>query len=466
VRTLDFLLLQVAGAISYLVANSYIAPGSAIGIPGRYAVASIAATATTIALLDRGRVYTVRFLHSLRKQLRALTLALAAGTACLLVVLYSLEGPNDCVLDCASAWASLWGALGFVTLVGSRIVIVHAIEMWSRERRLARTIAVVGANATSARLINEMREAWDPPADIVGVFDDRSTRLPQTYAGPPVAGTVSDLLALSQREVVDSVIIALPVTAKDRIAQVLSQLDSSVADIDLALDLGDLPYGKYYPSETTQSTSIVHIVRRPIKNWDALRKRTFDLIVSVVLLVIIAPVILIIAALIKLDSRGPVLFRQKRLGFNNNVITVLKFRTMYHHRQDPLGDRLTRRADDRITRLGKWLRRTSLDELPQLFNVIAGDMSLVGPRPHALNAKAANRPYGDAVDGYARRHRVKPGITGWAQVNGWRGETETIEQIANRVAHDLYYIEHWSLSLDIKILVLTAWREFLNPRAF
>src|SRR5262249_46323562 len=152
-----------------------------------------------------------------------------------------------------------------------------------------------------------------------------------------------------------------------------------------------------------------------------------------------APLLLAIGLLIKLDSPGPVFFRQKRTGFNNNTFDVLKFRTMHHHMSDPLADRLTQRNDARITPLGKFLRRASLDELPQLLNVLRGDMSLVGPRPHALHAKAADRLYGDAVEGYARRHRVKPGITGWAQVNGWRGETRTVEQIAQRVAHDLHY---------------------------
>jgi len=153
-----------------------------------------------------------------------------------------------------------------------------------------------------------------------------------------------------------------------------------------------------------------------------------------------------------LDSRGPVFFKQKRLGVNNLPFEVFKFRTMYIEQADQLGNQLTQAGDPRITRVGRFLRTTSLDELPQLINVLRGEMSLVGPRPHALAASAAGVSYARAVGGYPIRHRVKPGITGWAQVNGWRGETNTIEQIRRRVEHDLYYIENWSLTFDLLIL--------------
>jgi exopolysaccharide biosynthesis polyprenyl glycosylphosphotransferase len=211
---------------------------------------------------------------------------------------------------------------------------------------------------------------------------------------------------------------------------------------------------------------VIVVRQRPLKDWKGVQKRAFDLVLGWVLLVMLAPVMGAIALLIRFDSPGPVLFRQRRLGFNNNVITVFKFRTMFHHASDPLANRLTERNDPRITRLGGILRRLSLDELPQIFNVLNGEMSLVGPRPHALNAKAANRYYADVVAEYARRHVVKPGITGWAQVSGWRGETRTEEQIRQRVAYDLAYIERWSIGFDFKILWLTFVREVFSKHAF
>jgi lipopolysaccharide/colanic/teichoic acid biosynthesis glycosyltransferase len=177
-------------------------------------------------------------------------------------------------------------------------------------------------------------------------------------------------------------------------------------------------------------------------------------------------VLLLVAAAIKLDSPGPLLFRQRRIGFGNQPFECLKFRTMYHHMTDALADRQTTRGDPRITRVGKWLRRLSLDELPQLLNVLGGEMSIVGPRPHAPNTKAGDKLFQDTVADYARRHRVKPGITGWAQVNGWRGETSTEREIEQRVLHDLYYIQNWSLGWDFRILVLTAVRLCRDPKAY
>jgi putative colanic acid biosynthesis UDP-glucose lipid carrier transferase len=182
-----------------------------------------------------------------------------------------------------------------------------------------------------------------------------------------------------------------------------------------------------------------------------------------VALVVFAPLLLAIALAIRLDGPGPVLFRQKRYGFANNEFTVFKFRTMRHRPAEEPDVPQARRQDPRITRVGAFLRRTSLDELPQLINVLRGDMSLVGPRPHAV---AHNVQYAQIIDDYLSRHRVKPGITGWAQINGLRGETDTPEKMRARVEHDLYYIDNWSLMLDIKILLLTPLRGFVNKNAY
>jgi lipopolysaccharide/colanic/teichoic acid biosynthesis glycosyltransferase len=176
---------------------------------------------------------------------------------------------------------------------------------------------------------------------------------------------------------------------------------------------------------------------------------------------------LAVAIAIKLDSRGPVFFRQKRYGFNNELIEVFKFRSMYVDQCDVTAAKLVTKDDPRVTRVGRFIRKTSLDELPQLLNVVLkGDLSLVGPRPHALHAKAANQLYDQVVDGYFARHKVKPGITGWAQINGWRGETDTQEKIQRRVEHDLYYIEHWSVFFDLQILAATPLALFKTENAY
>ena len=206
------------------------------------------------------------------------------------------------------------------------------------------------------------------------------------------------------------------------------------------------------------SVPVLDVFDRPIADWDVVVKALFDRCVGLLMLIALSPMMLAVALAVRLTSRGPVLFRQKRHGFNNELIEVFKFRSMYVDQCDAGAARMVTSGDPRVTPVGRFIRKTSLDELPQLFNVLKGDLSLVGPRPHALQAKAANTLYDQVVDGYFARHKVKPGITGWAQVNGWRGETDTREKIQRRVEHDLYYIENWSVLLDLQILLDHALR--------
>lgn len=201
---------------------------------------------------------------------------------------------------------------------------------------------------------------------------------------------------------------------------------------------------------------VLHLVEQPLKGWPGVLKTFQDKLLSLILLICIAPLMLVIAVLIKLESQGPVFFIQERFGLNNSRIRVLKFRTMYSSCGDPSGQKRTVKNDPRVTRAGRILRRFSLDELPQLINVLRGDMSLVGPRPHAVAMMAGDQFYHEAVEEYPHRHRVKPGITGWAQVNGSRGEIDGLAKARERVRLDLHYIDHWSLWLDIKILFKTV----------
>ena len=195
---------------------------------------------------------------------------------------------------------------------------------------------------------------------------------------------------------------------------------------------------------------------KPITDWDVVMKWVFDKTVGSIILLLASPLMLLTAIAIRFDSRGPVFFKQRRYGFNSELIEVYKFRSMYVDQCDATAARLVQRGDPRVTRVGRFIRKTSIDELPQLINVVfKGNLSLVGPRPHAVDAKAGNRLYDEAVDGYFARHRVKPGITGWAQISGWRGETDTQEKIQRRLEHDLYYIENRSILLDVFILAKT-----------
>jgi exopolysaccharide biosynthesis polyprenyl glycosylphosphotransferase len=211
---------------------------------------------------------------------------------------------------------------------------------------------------------------------------------------------------------------------------------------------------------------VFDVLDKPMSEGAVAFKAVFDRVVGAVLLLGLSPILLAAAVGVRLTSRGPVLFRQQRHGFNNEPITVLKFRSLYVDQCDPLARKLVTRNDPRVTPFGRFIRKTSLDELPQLINVLRGDLSLVGPRPHAVDAKAADWDYDKVVDGYFARHRVKPGVTGWAQVNGWRGETDTFEKIQRRVEYDLDYIENWSLLLDVYILLLTPFALMRNTNVY
>jgi exopolysaccharide biosynthesis polyprenyl glycosylphosphotransferase len=211
---------------------------------------------------------------------------------------------------------------------------------------------------------------------------------------------------------------------------------------------------------------VLDIFDKPIADWNMVMKTLFDRVAGAMILAALAPVMAAVALAIKFDSPGPVFFRQRRLGFNNERIEVLKFRSLYHEHADPNARRVVTKGDKRVTTVGHFIRRTSLDELPQLINVLRGELSLVGPRPHAVEAPATHRLWEEVVDGYFARHRVRPGLTGWAQINGWRGELDTEEKLRNRVEHDLYYIENWSLLFDLYILLRTPFALLHSENAY
>jgi len=214
------------------------------------------------------------------------------------------------------------------------------------------------------------------------------------------------------------------------------------------------------------SVPMLDIFDKPINDWDSVAKRAFDIVFSLVGIALFSPVMIAAAIAIRLESKGPVIFRQKRHGFNNEVIEVYKFRSMYIDQCDPTARNAVVKNDPRVTRVGRFIRKTSIDELPQFFNSLFGSLSLVGPRPHAVSAQSHNKLYHEVVDGYFARHRVKPGVTGWAQINGWRGEIDSDEKIRMRTEYDLAYIENWSLWFDLKILLLTPIRLLNTENAY
>ena len=361
-------------------------------------------------------------------------------------------------------WTALWFCLGAALIAGSRFALHQKVKNWQRAGRLGELVAVIGSGPMAQRLLRGLNSASGGPR-ILGVYDDDVASLPRRCMGHAILGSVDDLVRDVRLYGVDTVIVALPPAAEHQLVETLNKLNVVPVDVRLCPGEFALRLGAVQTSNIGGHT-FLNVIDRPLRDWRWIAKSIEDRILGALILSMIAPVMLMIALVIRLDSRGPVLFRQKRYGFNNELIEVLKFRTMYQEQSDANGDQLTQRNDPRVTRVGAFLRRTSLDELPQFLNVLRGEMSIVGPRPHALAAKAGPLLYQEAVKHYDSRHRVKPGITGWAQVNGWRGETNTLEQIRKRVEHDLYYIEHWSIALDLRIIARTVVGGFTGRNAF
>jgi Undecaprenyl-phosphate glucose phosphotransferase len=315
---------------------------------------------------------------------------------------------------------------------------------------LTKNVAIVGTSELGQRLtanfIHEPRGIR-----VVGIFDERQSRIIKTNNSSTTVHPLSTLYELLCRGRVDEVMIAIPPHASNRILELSRRFHPFPVSLRVLAPDGYENF-RLMDSRRYGEIGTFRVMGKPLDEVSALVKRTEDVMIAAICLVVMLPLMVVIAMFIRLDSRGAVLFRQKRLGANNLPFDLLKFRSMYVEQADLLGRQLTRAGDPRITRVGRFLRKMSLDELPQLINVLRGEMSIVGPRPHALAASAAGIAYARAIEEYPIRHRVKPGITGWAQVNGWRGETTTVEQIRRRVEHDLYYVENWSLAFDLLIL--------------
>jgi Undecaprenyl-phosphate glucose phosphotransferase len=352
-------------------------------------------------------------------------------------------------------WLGSWALSGGAVLIAYRLALRALVLDWSARGRLRRRTVIVGGGAGAEALVTAIEKSATSDIELIGLFDDRDDeRSPEAVAGLKKLGKVADLVEFARRARIDLVIVSMPLSAESRLLEMLRQLWVLPVDIRLSAHMSKLRFtDKTY--SYVGDLPVFEMADRPISDWNLVFKWVFDKLVAVFALIALSPVMLATAIAVKATSKGPILFKQDRHGFNNKLIAVYKFRSMYTDMSDVRAARLVTRDDPRVTPVGRFIRRTSIDELPQLFNVLKGELSIVGPRPHALEAKAANRLYHDAVDGYFARHKVKPGITGWAQINGWRGETDTVEKLMARVDHDLYYIENWSILLDLYILVMT-----------
>jgi Undecaprenyl-phosphate glucose phosphotransferase len=458
VRLIEFALTALVGSAIYV---AYVVPNE--GFEWHYVAAILVIAGMSLLALQAADVYQVQAFRGHEKQY----MRLASAWSVVFLIAISMSFFAKAGHEFSRVWLGSFYVVGLATLIGFRRALFLLVRRWTEQGRLDRRTVVVGADARGESLVNAILAQRDNDVRIVGLFDDRNDdRAPTTIAGRAKLGTVDDLVEFARRTRIDLVIFSLPISAEGRILQMLKKLWVLPVDIRLAAHSNKL---RFRPRAYSYigNVPVLDVFDKPITDWDVVTKMLFDRFIGGLLLLLASPVMLLAALAIKLDSPGPVFFKQKRYGFNNELIEVYKFRSMYVDQCDAAATVLVTKGDSRVTRVGAFLRKTSLDELPQLINVaVKGNLSLVGPRPHAVHAKAENRLYDEAVDGYFARHRVKPGITGWAQINGWRGETDTQEKIQRRVEHDLYYIENWSVLLDLYILARTPFAVFNTENAY
>ncbi|GAB4518140.1 MAG: undecaprenyl-phosphate glucose phosphotransferase [Roseibium sp.] len=424
--------------------------------------ATAAAVLFALAFFQAADVYQVPVMRQGIAQLGRV----AAGWTLVFAMFAALRSTTGIGGALSDAWIGAWYALSLTGFCASRIIVCRLVRSWMKSGRLERRAIIVGGGTAAQELIHDLEAQADNDIRICGIFDDRSNdRSPPVVAGYPKLGDISALVEFARLARIDMLIVCIPLRAEQRVLELLKKLWVLPVDIRLSAHTDKVRF-RNRGASFIGTVPFADVVEKPIADWDMVAKRIFDVVFATIAIITLFPVMIAAAIAIKLDSRGPVLFRQKRYGFNNEVIEVLKFRSMYTDMADPDAKKVVTKGDPRVTRVGRFIRKTSIDELPQLFNVLGGSLSLVGPRPHAVNAHTDNKTWDDVVDGYFARHKVKPGVTGWAQINGWRGEVDTPEKIQKRVECDVYYIENWSVLFDLKILMLTPFSLLNTENAY
>ena len=454
-KSLDLAILGISGFADSRICSAWGLRCSG----GEWTITGLATTFAALFVLYQSGVYQPNQLG--RLGLRVPTILVATSLGCLLGLAVCAMMPV--VTPALRVWPLLWLPSATLLLLVGDLSMIACLKWLVTTERLTRRVAILGQNAYGVDLALRINEDPKRTATVIGFYDGEVVG--SARESSHFRGCIDNLVEDARAGLVDAVVITPPLLSLDQLSKATAALSSVNIDIFLAGPVLELARKAGY-IDLIGDVPVLKIGRSPLRDLDLLKKDIFDRAIAAILLVIGLPFLLLVASAIKITSTGPALFRQPRTGFNNTMFDIYKFRTMYHDCEDVRVDRQVTRGDPRVTPLGRILRRTSIDEMPQLLNVLRGEMSLVGPRPHAPDTKAGDHLFQNVVSDYAMRHRVKPGITGWAQVNGWRGETRTRTEIENRVQHDLYYIDNWSLLLDVRILILTAIRELNSKVAF
>jgi len=410
--------------------------------PLHAAGAAAVVAALSASLLALGGGYRPNLL---RRPVRGVLWAIVAGAAATILISGVLRSDDTAAVFPA---AVLLLAAGLFPL---RLIVSRIVAWIIDSGLLLRRAVIAGGGEHAERLIRGLAKRPDCDVRLFGIFDDRSdARSPPQVLGIPKIGGYDDLIAFARRSEIDMVIISLPLEAEERINWLLAKLRVLPVEVRLSA------FSEDYAFAPRAGDPLISALRGSFLPERRIVKRVFDIAFASIALMLLSPVMVCAALAIRMESGGPVLFRQKRHGYNDRVIEVLKFRSMYPDTMDPLARRVVTRNDPRVTRVGRFLRRSSIDELPQLFNVLRGELSLVGPRPHAVDALSSGQErFSTMVDSYSARHRLPPGLTGWAQIHGFRGEVDSPEKLRARFEHDLHYIENWSIWLDARILFRT-----------
>lgn len=424
----------------------------------KYAALALLAAALFFVASGIPNLYRSWRLSSLDREAAALVgvLAVVAGA------LFSIGFLSKTSANFSRLIVVNWGLLAFALLMLERLFLRAALRLMRNSGSNTRSLAIVGTGQTAREIALQVKNAGWAGLNFCGHFansGEDSGRSGDDFI--ELAGSTSDLVALAREGRLDYVYIALPARAETEIMRLIGDLADTTASVYVVPDLFlfRLAHARWINFD---GTPIVSVYESPFDGMNAWLKRAEDLVLSALILGVVLVPMILIALAIKLTSSGPVLFKQRRYGLNGKVVWIWKFRTMTANED---GDTVTqaKRDDARVTRLGTFLRRTSLDELPQFLNVLSGQMSVVGPRPHAV---AHNEQYRKLIPGYMLRHKVKPGITGLAQINGWRGETDTLYKMQRRVECDLEYMRNWSIWLDLKIVLISVAKGFVNKNAF
>jgi Undecaprenyl-phosphate glucose phosphotransferase len=415
------------------------------------------AAASTLVLFPVLGVYGSWRGRAMWRLIGQLSFAWLIVQGCGLVLMFSLHR-TDYV---SRLWFAYWTALSGGALIVSRVAMHIVLDRIRNAGLNLRRVAVVGCGAHCQQVVRNIEGSPSSGFRAVAAFDLRPA-VGVVGSGVPVFDEIDKFAAHVRSHGVQELWLALPLSEEQAISRFVSEFRDDLVNVRFVPDMRSVAL---FDSDVIDLIGMpaINLVASPVPARALLKKEIFDRIFAALALIALAPLLIAIATAVKLSSRGPVFFTQKRKGADGRIFRIYKFRSMRSHAVESGVVKQATKGDPRITRVGAFLRRTSLDELPQFFNVLCGDMSVVGPRPHAIEH---DELYQKVVNGYIHRYRIKPGITGWAQINGFRGETDQIEKMQGRVEHDLYYLRNWSFGLDMRIVVATIAKGFVHSNAY